>query len=148
MRINVIPSRGTLELELRLPPALSVEEAMEKILPETADGTVEWEITSYEPGCLTPHGGEFFEIVERTLSDRRPEGRLIPIVALGRTDGRFFDTDACAVYGFSPLLDDGTFPDVLDRVHRANERVSAASLEWGTDVISEIVDRYAGGPHG
>ncbi|MCG8478526.1 MAG: M20/M25/M40 family metallo-hydrolase [Spirochaetales bacterium] len=147
VRINVIPSRGTLEIELRLPPGASVEDAMEQIVPEADDGTVQWSVEAYEPGFLSPHGGEFLEIVEGTLRARRPEARLLPVVALGRTDGRFFDTDTCAVYGFSPLLDDGAFPDVLDMVHRPNERVSAASIEWGTDVISEIVDRYAGGRH-
>ncbi len=145
VRINVIPTRGTLEIELRLPPGVSPEAVMERIVAGMEADTVEWSVESVESGFLAAHEDVVPSVIERALRARRPHARLLPIVAPGRTDGRFFDADRCSVYGFSPLLDDDAFPDVLDMVHGSNERVSVASLEWGTDVMYEIVERYAGG---
>ena len=102
-------------------------------------------MSRFEDGFISAIDGDFFRLVKKVLTSIRPEATLVPVLALGRTDGRFFDSAACDVYGFSPVLDDSGLGSVLKLVHGKDERISEESVRWGTDLISELVREYLEG---
>ncbi|GHU79899.1 hypothetical protein FACS1894191_3780 [Clostridia bacterium] len=67
-----------------------------------------------------------------------PGVRLLPMLALGKTDGRFIGKN---VYGYSPMLGDIPFSQVLKKVHQTDECISEASLCFGAAVIFETLKR-------
>ena len=58
------------------------------------------------------------------------------MIALGRTDGRFIRHN---VYGYSPLLPDVPFSEVLKMIHGPNERITESSLSFGAEVLYRAI---------
>lgn len=117
------------------------------------DGTTEEEIhrlceaffggkpVSYEIGALSEGytcdlNNPFFQKLCEVTELLDPGTRVLPMIALGRTDGRFIRHN---VYGYSPLLDDLPFSQVLKMVHQCNERITEASLYFGAEVIYNTI---------
>jgi acetylornithine deacetylase/succinyl-diaminopimelate desuccinylase-like protein len=139
--VNAVPSPARAEVEIRVPPGVGkepIDEAVHQALaPVTAAGKVGVEQVEYEPGFLSALDSPLFVALKNEVA--RSGGVLAPIIALGRTDGRFFGWRGCNVYGFSPTLPDIPFDQVLGMVHGADEQISRASLEWGTQVLVRCV---------
>ena len=105
---------------------------MKTILGEKAD----FEVLSFEDGYESDMENEFISALEE-MSDRFDPGvKMLPMLALGRTDGRFIKKN---VYGYSPMLEDQPFSDILQMIHQKNERISLNSLAYGAKVIYETV---------
>ena len=78
----------------------------------------------------------------RTIS--REEGfscEVLPMLALGRTDGRFFGSEGSMVYGCSPLLMDDSFDAVLPKVHGNDESISTESYLFGCRVLDRLIEK-------
>jgi acetylornithine deacetylase/succinyl-diaminopimelate desuccinylase-like protein len=59
----------------------------------------------------------------------------------GATDGRFFARLGIQTYGFLPM----PMPRELGfmrLIHAPNERVPAAAVEFGTNAISRVLERF------
>ncbi len=78
----------------------------------------------------------FFQKLCEITEQLDPGTKVLPMVALGRTDGRFIRHN---VYGYSPLLDDLPFAQVLKMVHQCNECITEASLYFGAEVIYNAI---------
>lgn len=117
------------------------------------DGTTEAEIRKMTDDLfgnqdVTYHFGElsegytcdldnpFFQKLCQVTEELDPSTKVLPIIALGRTDGRFIRNN---VYGYSPLLDDLPLSVVLKMVHQHNERITEDSLYFGAEVIYEAI---------
>ena len=57
------------------------------------------------------------------------DGGVLPMLALGRTDGRFFGSAGSMVYGCSPLLMGDSFDAILPKVHGKDESILETSYE-------------------
>jgi acetylornithine deacetylase/succinyl-diaminopimelate desuccinylase-like protein len=70
-----------------------------------------------------------------------PDGRPIPTMVGGFTDGRMFARLGIQNYGFLPQK----FPADFEggrTVHAANERVPVDAVLFGVDVIYQLLRRY------
>ena len=65
------------------------------------------------------------------------------MLALGRTDGRFFGSEGSMVYGCSPLLPGDSFDVVLPKVHGNAESILEESFVFGCEVLDEIIQKNA-----
>ena len=138
-RINVIPYKAEVEIEFRLLPHLTKDRLEVLLNAILANTEVTWEIQSFEPGFESEWSNELTIIFQKKIIENGFEATLLPIYALGRTDGRFLGDKGSDVYGFSPLLPDLTFADVLSKVHQNNECISIKSLLFGTEVLTQSV---------
>ena len=80
-----------------------------------------------------------------TASSYRERGTVTDegnMLALGRTDGRFFGQNS-AVFGFSPLGPEDAFDRILPMVHGNDESVSLAGFEFGCGVFCDLITRLA-----
>ncbi|MBN2394277.1 MAG: M20/M25/M40 family metallo-hydrolase, partial [Anaerolineae bacterium] len=70
-----------------------------------------------------------------------PEGIPVPYLVSGVTDARHFAKLGIQSYGFIPMqLPD----DFIKTIHAADERIPVATLEWGTQVLVETLQRFRG----
>ena len=68
------------------------------------------------------------------------------MLALGRTDGRFFAGGKAMVYGLSPLTMGDSFDVILPKVHGNDESILEDSFRFGCRVLDEIICNNCGCP--
>ena len=117
-----------------------VEELLASLL---GDQEVRYEIGPLSEGYTCSLESPFFRELCRASRELDPETRVLPMIALGRTDGRFIRRN---VYGYSPLLADVPFSQVLKMVHGPNEHITEASLYFGAEVIYRALLGTVGAP--
>lgn len=144
-RSNVIPAKAETVLEFRLLPG-STEADVRDFLDQTCRGTqVQWEILSFEPGFESRlEDGRYRELVESLQAACGHfgfDGPVLPMLALGRTDGRFFGSEGSLVYGCSPLLMGDSFDVVLPKVHGSEESILEDSYLFGCRVLDSILQK-------
>jgi acetylornithine deacetylase/succinyl-diaminopimelate desuccinylase-like protein len=118
---------SALELTYNFIPGTKRQE-IEDLLLKMGKGRVQ----SFEEGYMSNLEGALADLLAKKSEELDPKTVLLPILALGRTDGRFLGS---GVYGYSPLLDDMPFKEVLKKVHQKNECITVNSLLFGTQVI-------------
>ena len=100
-KINVIPGEASVELDIRLLPGSSPEEAFAE-LRELAGVEVELELIRHDPAPALPDM-ELFGTLSETLRELDPEAKPVPLLLPGVTDGRFFSQLGIQTYGFLPM---------------------------------------------
>lgn len=103
---------------------------------------VEFAITSLEDGYQSSLDGDLYRVLEQVSHRLDPGTVCLPVLALGRTDGRFLGRD---VYGYSPLLGDLPFSQVLRKVHQQDECITLESLWFGGQVVYQALRQLCTG---
>ncbi len=81
----------------------------------------------------------FLQILGESACELEQEDvKLLPMLALGNTDGRFIGTN---IYGFTPLLSDMPFSEVLKKVHQTDEFITLDSLHFCGQVLFNAMVR-------
>ena len=143
VRSNVIPARAETVLEFKVLP-YTEEAEITAFLDRQLEGlAVQYEVLSYEPGFEShfdnSHLKELVTDLNSACARYGFSGQVLPMLALGRTDGRFFGSEGSMVYGCSPLLMGDSFDVVLPKVHGHNESILEASFKFGCRVLDEII---------
>jgi acetylornithine deacetylase/succinyl-diaminopimelate desuccinylase-like protein len=143
-KINVIPDEASVEVDCRLLPGFEPQDAFAELRAlaglET-DAEMELEVIRYDPVTAEPDMG-LFDTLAGVLRELDPVAKPIPLLLPGVTDGRFFSRLGIQTYGFLPmqLPEDMRF---LELIHAENERLPAASVEFGTQAIERAIERFA-----
>jgi len=137
-KINVIPSQVSVHLDGRLLPGFKPDDML-KEMRTVVDADVELEVAHFDPGPADPDMG-LFDTLAGILREVDPTGTPVPLLLSGVTDGRFFSRLGIQSYGFLPmqLPDDFNFTAVI---HAADERIPAASLDFGTNAVYQALQR-------
>ncbi len=69
-----------------------------------------------------------------------PQAKAIPMLLPGVTDGRFFSRLGIQTYGFLPMQLPADM-NFMRLIHAEDERIPAASLEFGTQAIERVLAR-------
>jgi acetylornithine deacetylase/succinyl-diaminopimelate desuccinylase-like protein len=138
-KTNVIPSLIELELDGRVLPGYSADDIMQEL--RTLTGLdLELEIIRHDPGRADVDMS-LFPFLAGLISEADPEGKPIPSVVGGFTDGRMFARLGIQNYGFLPMKIPSDF-NSGPTVHAANERVPLDAFLFGVEVIDQLVRRY------
>jgi len=144
-RSNVIPARAETVLEFKVLPYTEVSEITAYLDRNLAGTSVSYEVLSYEHGFEShfdnSHLKELVADLNQACTRYGFTGQVLPMLALGRTDGRFYGSEGSMVYGCSPLLMGDSFDVVLPKVHGHNESILEASFEFGCQVLNEIISK-------
>lgn len=142
-RSNVIPARAEALLEFKLLPYAGEEEVIAFLERQLSGLDVRYEVAGYEPGFEShfdnSHLKELVEDLNAACARHGFCGQVLPMLALGRTDGRFFGSENSMVYGCSPLLMGDSFDVVLPKVHGDDESILEESFLFGCRVLDEII---------
>lgn len=139
-KINVIPDEISLQLDCRLLPGFSPTDIYAE-LRALAGVEVDFELVRHDPVAAEPDMA-MFDTLAGSLRELDPSGTAVPLLLPGVTDGRFFSRLGIQTYGFLPmqLPEDMAF---MELIHAANERLPAASLEFGTQAIARVLERFS-----
>lgn len=142
-RVNVLPGSAEAILEFRLLPGAK-EEEIASFLRQCLAGTgAEYEILSFQQGFEndfeSPDFQEIVRLLEQSCEKNGFRCTVLPMLALGRTDGRFFGCEKSMVFGCSPLLLQDSFDQVLKKVHGINESITEESFEFGSLVLDGLI---------
>ena len=140
-QINVIPTEAEARIDARILPGWDHEMFRRELQPIIGD-EVEFEWVKPAPALLADVEGPLYDVIREVLAVHDPEATAIPSISSGGTDAKHVTHLGTKIYGFAPGLDDG--PDEGARIHGHDERISLRSLRWGTRVLYEVVERFAG----
>jgi acetylornithine deacetylase/succinyl-diaminopimelate desuccinylase-like protein len=138
---NVIPGTVTLSLDGRMLPGVSVEQFESEVRAIVGR---ECAIEVVTDGATSPDEPDLglFELLAAALRRHDPEAIPIPYLLPAVTDGRWFAQLGIQPYGYTPL----TLPEGFDfqrTVHGADERIPVDALDFGSDVLFDVLRQYA-----
>jgi acetylornithine deacetylase/succinyl-diaminopimelate desuccinylase-like protein len=131
IKINVIPDKGMLELDIRILPGQTVEDVMgelRRILgPEVHN--FEIEVLDYFPSNVSQKETPLFDATFEIARTIYPGITPIPTMFSGVTDARFWRMRGTVVYGFALFEESMTLDEYTRVLHGKDEKISLKSLE-------------------
>ena len=125
-----------LKITFQFLPGTSQNE-IETLIKDLLEGSnASFRVDSFSDGYECDMENPLYKMLVNVTAKYDPGVEMLPILALGRTDGRFIREN---VYGYSPILEDIPFSQVLKKVHQADECITEASLYFGGRVLSETI---------
>jgi acetylornithine deacetylase/succinyl-diaminopimelate desuccinylase-like protein len=138
-QVNVVPSEATVDLDGRLLPGFAPEALLAE-LRSLIGKHVELEVLRHEAGPGEPDL-TLFGLLSDVLRERDPYGTPVPMLLPGITDARIFAKLGIQTYGFLPMQLPRELR-FLQLLHAADERLPADTVEFGTDAIRAVLERY------
>jgi acetylornithine deacetylase/succinyl-diaminopimelate desuccinylase-like protein len=138
-KVNVIPSRVSVELDGRLLPGFQPDDLIAE-LEDIVGEDVCFEVIAYDPG---PDEADMsmFDTLAGIMAEADPDGIPIPLLLSGVTDGRFFSQLGIQTYGFTPMQLPRDF-NFTATVHAADERIPVGAVAFGADAIYKAIQRF------
>ncbi|HZV51741.1 MAG TPA: M20/M25/M40 family metallo-hydrolase [Candidatus Dormibacteraeota bacterium] len=140
-KVNVIPSEAVVEVDGRMVPGCECEWFLEE-LRELVGPEPEIEVVSLGPPLQASERGPFYELLGAVLRELEPGAIPVPLLMTGATDQRHFGRLGIQGYGYLPLRLPAGFGQ--ETVHAADERVPVAALDFGTEALFRVLQRYRG----
>lgn len=136
---NVIPSQVSIVLDCRVLPGYTADDMLNELKALTGSD-IEYEIIAFNPGPPEPDMG-LYETLTEILRQADAHGIPTPMLFPATTDARYFTRLGIQTYGFTPM----NLPPEINfeqLFHAANERIPVTALEFGTDVIYTLLQRF------
>ncbi len=140
-KINVVPSEVVVDLDGRMLPGFEPAEFVAEVRALVGPGPV-LEILDQGPRMPEPRLGGFYTLLGDVLRELEPAAVPVTFLMTGATDQRHFVRLGIQGFGYLPLRLPAGFGQ--ETVHAADERVPAAALEFGTQALSAVIERYRG----
>ncbi len=140
-KINVIPSEATVDLDGRMVPGFEPQEFLAEVR-QVIGPEAEIEVIGVGPRLRPSERGPFYALLCQIVHELEPEAVAIPMLMSGATDQRHFAQLGIDGYGYLPLRLPQGFGQ--ETVHAADERVPVGALDFGTEALFEVLQRYRG----
>jgi acetylornithine deacetylase/succinyl-diaminopimelate desuccinylase-like protein len=145
-KVNVIPDRAVLTLDIRGLPGWDVPEVEAMLragMGDLADDVdIEWHFA--DPASTSPADTPLWHTLERAADRAYPGARCVPFLSVGATDARFFRKLGTVAYGFGLFSTRLTFEDYATMFHGVDERVDVESLELSTRMWADVAGDLLG----
>jgi len=138
-QVNVVPSEATVDLDGRMLPGFAPDALLAELRSLLGEH-VELEVLRHEPGPGQPDM-TLFGLLSDVLRERDVRGTPVPMLLPGITDARIFARLGIQTYGFLPMQLPRELR-FLELLHAADERLPADAVEFGTDAIRAVLERY------
>jgi acetylornithine deacetylase/succinyl-diaminopimelate desuccinylase-like protein len=142
VRVNIIPSEATANLNVRMLPGHSIEELMGQFSKIVNDPQIRFQ--------LAPDSGEnappseittpLFQAIERLAPQEFPGAITLPLMGTGATDSASLRLHKVQAYGLNPFP--LTEADAL-RVHGDDERIPVDGFHKGVAFLYHVVSDFA-----
>ncbi len=139
-KTNIIPDAVSLEVDMRTLPgqrAADVDGLLEEALGDLR-GEVELEWIQRDEASSTALDTPLWRAMERAAGHLRPGTTLLPMLASGGTDARFFRSLGIPAYGFGLYSERMSLAQWQAMFHASDERVDQESLGLSVEVWEEI----------
>jgi acetylornithine deacetylase/succinyl-diaminopimelate desuccinylase-like protein len=145
-KLNVIPSRATINVDCRVPPGHGLETAERRIREVLGDEGYRVEFAEQVVGNASPVESPLMDVIRDWVADQEPDALVLPTILPGFTDSRTF-RDAfpeCVAYGFFPQRHQ-TLYDGAPLIHGADERIDVRDLDLARDFFAHAARRLLDG---
>jgi acetylornithine deacetylase/succinyl-diaminopimelate desuccinylase-like protein len=138
-KINVIPDEVSVELDVRLLPGSSPEQAFAE-LRALSGVELELEVVRHDHAPAEPDMA-MFATLAGVLRELDGEAKPVPLLLPGVTDGRFFSKLGIQTYGFLPMQLPSDFR-FMELIHAEDERLPVEAVEFGTSAVERLLERF------
>ncbi len=136
---NVIPASAEGTVDCRILPGEDPEEVAARTAALVRDCDVDVEILFAESPNGSPRG-PLFDAVADAVRRVHPDAIVLPYMATGFTDSRFFRAAGVETYGLAPLL----LPrEEFGRIHGVDERIPLSGVLEMTAIVSALIARWS-----
>ncbi len=142
VRVNVIPSEATANLNVRMLPGHSIYALIEQLEKTVNDPQVRFQMAS-DPGENAPPSditSPLYKTIERLTPQDFPGAVALPFISTGATDSATLRLHNVQAYGLLPFP--LTEADVA-RMHADNERIPLDSFHKGVVFLYHVVSDFA-----
>ncbi len=138
---NALPQRAKANVNCRILPGVSQEDVKNELIKVLADDQIKVTLDgAAEPTApVPPLGEDILKPVRDVGQAIWPGVPLIPVMAIGATDGRFLNAVGIPTYGLSGIF---SGPDGSG-AHGLNEHIGVEQLYDGRDFLYRVVKIYA-----
>jgi acetylornithine deacetylase/succinyl-diaminopimelate desuccinylase-like protein len=142
VRVNVVPSEATANLNIRMLPGHSIQELMGQFTKIVNDSQIKFQLApdsgeNAPPSDLT---SPLFQTIERLTPQEFPGAITVPLLGTGATDSASLRLHKVQAYGLEP------FPMIEDdssRVHADDERIPLDGFHKGVAFLYHVVSDFA-----
>jgi acetylornithine deacetylase/succinyl-diaminopimelate desuccinylase-like protein len=141
-KINVIPARAELRVDVRVPPGMEGGPAMARIHELLGDHGLEIEFTEQVTGNASPFASPLGDAIRAWIGEQEPAAEVVPVVLPAFTDSRTF-RDAfpeCVAYGFFPQRHQSLY-ETWPLIHSADERIDVRDLAFAASFFHDLPAR-------
>ena len=130
IKTNVIPDRAELQVDIRTLPGQGEDEVRTMLAEALGDlhDAVEVVVDAHDPATASPLETPLWETLRRATAGLVPGAGMVPFLATGSSDARFFRSLGATSYGFGLFSERLGFDGYAAMIHGDNERVDQASL--------------------
>ncbi|MBM4373467.1 MAG: M20/M25/M40 family metallo-hydrolase [Deltaproteobacteria bacterium] len=141
-KTNVIPGVAEVEIDGRTLPGQTDDDFLRE-LGAVLGPEFELEVLRSAPPVETePVRSPLYDRILEVLAEREPDAIPVPYMIPGFTDAKSFTRLGARWYGFAPVkLPPGM--RFADMFHGHDERIPIDGLRWGTEVLTDVVTRFA-----
>jgi acetylornithine deacetylase/succinyl-diaminopimelate desuccinylase-like protein len=142
VRVNVVPSEATANLNVRMLPGHSIEELMGQFTKIVNDPQIRFHLApdSGENAPPSDLKSPLFQTIERLTPQEFPGAITVPLLGTGATDSASLRLHKVQAYGLQP------FPMTesdSSRVHADDERIPVDSFHKGVVFLYHVVSDFA-----
>ncbi len=139
---NVVPAEVRLRLDIRILPGQNCA-GVHAELRALLGPDVELELQRMGGKGVSPENPDMglFNTLADILRRADPDALPVPAITPAGTDGRWFSELGIQTYGYLPM---NLPPEIefMNSLHAADERIPLASMNFGTDVMFSLLQRF------
>jgi acetylornithine deacetylase/succinyl-diaminopimelate desuccinylase-like protein len=145
-KVNIIPDRAELQLDIRGLPGWGVTEVEAMINDALGDlaGDVDIRWAWADPATTSPIETPLWDALQRVTQVAYPGSSCVPFLSVGATDARFFRKLGTTSYGFGLFSQRLTFEDYATMFHGIDERVDVESLVLSEQLWEGLAQDFVG----
>jgi len=142
VRVNVVPSEATANLNIRMLPGHSIQELIGQFAKIVNDPQIRFQLApdSGENSPPSDLSSPLYQTIERLTPQEFPGAITVPILGTGATDSASLRLHKVQAYGLEP------FPMIesdSSRVHSDDERIPVDSFHKGVVFLYHVVSDFA-----
>lgn len=142
VRVNVVPSEATANLNVRMLPGHSIEELMGQFVKIVNDPQIRFQLASDSGENAPPSNltSPLYRTIERLTPQEFPGAITVPLLGTGATDSASLRLHKVQAYGLEP------FPMIesdSSRVHADDERIPTDGFHKGVVFLYHVVSDFA-----
>src|SRR5579871_6145708 len=142
VRVNVVPSIATANLNIRMLPGHSIEELMGQFVKIVNDPQIKFQLApdSGENAPPSDLNSPLFKTIERLTPQEFPGAVTVPFLGTGATDSAALRLHKVQAYGLEPIP---MMEADSSRVHADDERVPLDGFHKGIAFLYHVVSDFA-----
>ena len=150
-KTNIIPTDVYINLDIRTLPGqdfeyakLHIRKALGKLAKEVEITKLLGEEGFFAEGTVSPASSPFVDILNKTIQQEFPKAKLVPMLSMGGTDGRFYRMKNVDAYGFALYDPEMNIEQIFGMSHGVDEKIGFKTIELSLKVYYNLAKEFLG----